>query len=179
MTRDISPSRFNIRVRVTASTWASICVLNLPKTSVDSRRRNRMQQAKTSRSFARLPQRIHKFSTASQVNAIKGLMLYRSLFAVDFSKFGASGGVQRLQEVPQGALHLSTVVRPTAGRGCNRKIIITAAFWPDVETGRSPADRLQSTNGHVPLKSWRPQCARRRAYRCESSPDAAHPYQIA
>jgi hypothetical protein len=179
MTRDISPLRFNIRVRVTASTWASICVLNLPKTSVDSRRRNRMQQAKTSRSFARLPQRIHKFSTASQVHAIKGLMLFRGLFAVDFSRFGASGGVQRPQEAPKGALDLSTVVRPTAGRGCNRKIIITAEFWPDVETGRSPADRLQSTNGRAPPKSWRPQCARRRAYRCESSPDAVHPCQIA
>src|SRR5258707_5981164 len=99
MTRDISPSRFNIRVRVTASTWASICVVNLPKTSVDSRRRNRMQQAKTSRSFARLPQRIHKFSTACQGHAIKGFMLLRSFLAVDFSKFGVSGGVQRPQEL--------------------------------------------------------------------------------
>src|SRR5258707_11758334 len=104
MTRDISPSRFNIRVRVTASTWASICVLNLHKTSVDSRRRNRMQQAKTSRSFARLPQRIHKFSTASQDRAIKGLRLQLRFLAVDFSKFDASGGVQRPQEVPKGAL---------------------------------------------------------------------------
>ena len=80
-----------------------------------------MQQVKTSRSFARLPQRIHKFSTASQGYVIKGLMLFRGLFAVDFSKFGASGGVQRPQEVPKGALHLSTVVRPTAGADVTEK----------------------------------------------------------
>jgi len=63
----------------------------LAKTRVDSRRRRVMQQEKTLRSRAQLPQKIHKFSTAAHQRRTKDLIRWFCIFVVIFMNSDAAG----------------------------------------------------------------------------------------
>jgi hypothetical protein len=62
-----------------------------------------MQQAKTSQSFARLPQKIHKFSTAIQRPPSKEFTFILCISAVDFAKSGVKVSVEGNEELLCGA----------------------------------------------------------------------------